>query len=160
MFWWPPLGVSTGFPSSPGIPAPSRISPPTATRDTHTVAGGNYQLIINYNYRPQRSWGKVMFLHVSVILFTRGVVVSQHALQVSRGWGSGILACLAGGIPGCLAGVRGVSRPTPRGVSRSTPEGVSRPTPGGCIQACTEADPPRSSPCWEIRSTSGRYAFY
>ena len=30
-------------------------------------------------YRPQRSWGKVMFLHVSVILFTgggRGVSVS------------------------------------------------------------------------------------
>ena len=25
-----------------------------------------------YFYRPQRSWGKVMFLHVSVILFTRG----------------------------------------------------------------------------------------
>ena len=25
------------------------------------------------NYRPQRSWGKVMFSHVSVILFTRGV---------------------------------------------------------------------------------------
>ena len=24
-------------------------------------------------YRPQRSWGKVMFLHVSVILFTGGV---------------------------------------------------------------------------------------
>ena len=25
------------------------------------------------NYRPQRSWGKVLFLHVSVILFTGGV---------------------------------------------------------------------------------------
>ena len=25
------------------------------------------------SYRPQRSWGKVMFLHVSVILFTGGV---------------------------------------------------------------------------------------
>ena len=37
------------------------------------------------NYRPQRSWGKVMFLHmcvyVCVILFTGGVL-SQHALQV------------------------------------------------------------------------------
>ena len=85
-----------------------------------------------------------MFLHVSVILFTRGVVVSQHALQVSRGWGSGILACLAGGIPGCLTGVRGVSRPTPRGSQGPHPEGVSRPTPGGCIQACTEADPPEA----------------
>ena len=43
--------------------------------------------------RPQRSWGKVMFSHVCVILFTGGLlsqhalqVVSQHALQqVSRG---------------------------------------------------------------------------
>ena len=26
-----------------------------------------------YFYRPQRSWGKVMFLHVSVILFTGGL---------------------------------------------------------------------------------------
>ena len=37
-----------------------------------------YKICENYiyqgvnNYRPQRSWGKVMFLHVSVILFTRG----------------------------------------------------------------------------------------
>ena len=28
----------------------------------------------NHNYRPQRSWGKVMFLHVSAILFTGGGV--------------------------------------------------------------------------------------
>ena len=27
-------------------------------------------------YHPQRSWGKVMFLHVSVILFTGGVCLS------------------------------------------------------------------------------------
>ena len=27
----------------------------------------------SYIYRPQRSWGKVMFLHMSVILFTGGV---------------------------------------------------------------------------------------
>ena len=26
--------------------------------------------VIHHNYRPQRSWGKVMFLHVSVILST------------------------------------------------------------------------------------------
>ena len=30
-------------------------------------------------YRPQRSCGKVMFLHLSVILFTEGVSVSVHA---------------------------------------------------------------------------------
>ena len=48
--------------------------------------------------------GKVMFLHVSVILSTGGIsqhalqVVSQHALQQG-----GIPACIAGGIPACLA---------------------------------------------------------
>ena len=31
----------------------------------------NYDLFTRVcNYRPQQSWGKVMFLHVSVILFT------------------------------------------------------------------------------------------
>ena len=29
-------------------------------------------MILSNFYRPQRSWGKVMFLHVSVILFTGG----------------------------------------------------------------------------------------
>ena len=54
-----------------------------------------------------------MFLHVSVILFTGGGVVSQHALQVvsqhALQWGGGIPACLAaGGVPaqgGLLWGV-------------------------------------------------------
>ena len=62
----------------------------------------------NYNYHPQRSWGKVMFLQVSVILFTGGVggwwwVVSQHALQVSS-------PTTKGGVEG--SGQGGVSRPT------------------------------------------------
>ena len=67
-------------------------------------------------YRLQRSWGKVMFLHLytSVILFTGGEgvvsqhalqVVSQHALQVSRPTPRGKLKGLAWG---------GVSRSTPR----------------------------------------------
>ena len=38
---------------------------------------GNFK-IFNI-YRPQRSWGKVMFLHVSVILLTRGGSASVHA---------------------------------------------------------------------------------
>ena len=128
---------------------------------------------MNY-YRPQQSWGKVVFLHVSVTLF--------------RG-GGGIPACIAGGIPACLAAglqegwypsmpcrfpgphpggkLRGLARgvspgPYPRGmlrdlawgvsrptqwVSRPTPRGVSRPTPGvgGCIPAYTEADPPTAT---------------
>ena len=32
-----------------------------------------------FNYRPQRSWAKVMFLQASVILLTGGVSVSVHA---------------------------------------------------------------------------------
>ena len=32
-----------------------------------------------FYYRPQRSWGKVMFLQVSVILFTEGESASVHA---------------------------------------------------------------------------------
>ena len=36
-------------------------------------------------YRPQRSWGKVIFSEACVKNSVRGEVVSQHALQVSRG---------------------------------------------------------------------------
>ena len=32
-----------------------------------------------YFYRPQRSWGKVMFLQASVILLTGGMSASVHA---------------------------------------------------------------------------------
>ena len=80
-----------------------------------------------YHYRPQRSLGKVIFLHMSVILFTGGVV-SQHALQVSR-------PTPRREVEGGLAG----------GVSRPTHGEVSRPTPGGSIPACTEADPPTAT---------------
>ena len=69
------------------------------------------------HYRSQRSWGKVMFLHVCVILFTVGV-----------GGGGAIPACIAGVIPTCLAaGLQGGSAhggSAPRGVC---PQGV----PGG-----------------------------
>ena len=51
-------------------------------------------------------WGKVIFLHLSVILFTGGVV-SQHALQVSR-------PTPKGEVKGDLAG-GGVSRLTTKG---------------------------------------------
>ena len=37
-------------------------------------------------YRPQRSWGKVTFLHVSVILFTGGVPGQVHPRQVHPSW--------------------------------------------------------------------------
>ena len=34
---------------------------------------------VHYFYRPQQSCGKVMFLNMSVILFTWGVYASVHA---------------------------------------------------------------------------------
>ena len=37
------------------------------------------KLLIRFNYRPQRSWAKVMFLQASVILLTAGVSASVHA---------------------------------------------------------------------------------
>ena len=85
-----------------------------------------------------------MFLQVSVILFTWGGGISQHALQVSRPTPGGKLRGLAWG---------GVSRPTPRmgssgphlggGLWAHTQGGSPGPHLGG-IPACTEADTPSS----------------
>ena len=108
-------------------------------------------------YRPQRSWGKVLFLHVSVILFGGGgvwgvvsqhalQVVSQYALQVSRPTPRGeVEGSGQGGLQAHTQGrswgvwPRGVSRPTPGGSPgphlggglQTHTWGVSRPTPGG-----------------------------
>ena len=40
------------------------------------------ELDVSVNYRPQRSCGKVMFLHLCAILFTGGGSLSEHAPQV------------------------------------------------------------------------------
>ena len=113
---------------------------------------------------PAKSWGKVMFLHVSVILFMGEEVVSQHALQVvshhalqqvSRG----------GCIPAYLAGFQahtqwGAGGIQPRGVLQAhTQWGLQAHTQWvlqahtwGCIPACTEADPsPRQLLLWVVR---------
>ena len=37
------------------------------------------EIFYAYNYRPQRSWAKVMFLQASVILSTRGMSASVYA---------------------------------------------------------------------------------
>ena len=71
-------------------------------------------------YRRQTKFGKVMFLHVSVILFTGGVV-SQNALQVSSPTPKGMLRGLAGG----------VSRPTPRRRLRGLAGGLQAHMWGG-----------------------------
>ena len=83
-----------------------------------------YQAFRNY-YRPQRSWGKFMFLHVSVILFTGA-------------GGGGIPACIAGGIQACLAGLqRGSPGPHLGGSSGPHPGGSPGPYLGGHLQAHT-----------------------
>ena len=49
--------------------------------DTYSVADLTSQILgtpLLHFYRPQRSWGKVMFLQVSVILFTGGVPDQVH----------------------------------------------------------------------------------
>ena len=93
-------------------------------------------------YRPQGSWGKVIFSKASVILSTGGGVLSQHPLQVvSQHALQGVLSqhalqvvsqhALQGEVPGpggvcsggvCLGGAWSWGVPGPR-------EGV--PAPGG-----------------------------
>ena len=89
------------------------------------ISSVRYEKNLNYFYRPQTKFAKVMFLHVSVCPLGRG----------------------SGGIPACLAGLQahigggevkgsgcGVSRPTPRGEVERNGWGVSRPTPRGKLR--------------------------
>ena len=108
---------------------------------------------------------KVMFLHLSVILFTGGWVSRPRPRGEVGGSGQvgflgpdprGRLGGLAGGEGGiqaqAMGGIQahtlGVSRPTrPRGCPHPHP-GVVQPhtwgsRPRGCIPACTEADTPQ-----------------
>ena len=98
----------------------------------------NHKLNDSIFYRPQRSWGKVIFLHVSVILFT--------------GWGTWSGGGLVGGCGprgGAWSGGSALRAVWSQGDawsgrvwSRGVPGlGGSGPGGGG-IPACTEADPP------------------
>ena len=69
-----------------------------------------------------------MFLHLSVILFTGGVV-SQHALQVVSQHTLQQVSMGEGGIPACLVGFQ--AHIQGGGKFRGLARGVSRPTPGG-----------------------------
>ena len=123
----------------------------------------------NY-YRPQQSWGKVMFLHMSVILFTGGAGIPACIAAGLRGggWYPSKPCRFPGPHPGGkLKGIwlgespgphpRGIwsggsPGPNPRGKLRGIwPGGSSGPHPrgkfrgiwsGGSIPACTEAGPP------------------
>ena len=103
-------------------------------------------------YRPQRSWGEVMFLHVSCDSVHRGV--SQYRSQFTR-WLRSDQMCFSvlsytgvstrhytsmhcswyPSMP-CSRSPGGVSRPTAKGeVERSGQGGSpgSHPAPGGCL---------------------------
>ena len=73
----------------------------------------------NY-YRPQRSWGKVMFLHVSVILFTGGCLVPGGGCLLRGLPGPGGLCCP---VPGACSAGGGVETPV-----MATAAGGTHPT--------------------------------
>ena len=91
-------------------------------------------------YRPQRSWGKVMFLQASVILSTGGVPDQVHPPGTRYPPG-----------PGTPPGTRYTPSPRP---STPPPTGT-RYTPRDQVHT-----PPQCRACWEIRSTRRRYASY
>ena len=102
-------------------------------------------------YRPQRSWGKVMFLQASVILLTGGSTwhprtSSRHP---PRTWSRHPPRTRYTSPPRTRYTPPG-TRYTPQDQVHP-PEQVHPPGPG---------TPPRRRACWEIRSMSGWYASY
>ena len=103
-----------------------------------------FALYFKHFYRPQRSWDKVMFLQVSLILFTEGRwwYSSMHCrwypsmppCSRSRGGGGGVgwYPSMSFRFPGSYPGeVEG----SDLGGLQAHTWGVSRPTPGGGLQA-------------------------
>ena len=97
-----------------------------------------------YFYRPQTNFAKVMFLHLSVILFMGGVCLSacwdthpqsRHPTGADTPWSRHPPE----------------QTPPPRADTHHPPR--SKHPPGA------DTSPPCSA-CWEIRATSGRYASY
>ena len=92
-------------------------------------------LILTIHYRRQRSWGKVIFSQVSVILLTGGVYLS---------------ACWD------------TKPPSPRSRhprEQTIPLGPDTPGSRHPLGADTpQSRPPCRRACWDIRSTRGRYA--
>ena len=84
-----------------------------------------------FHYRPQRSWGKVVFLHVSVTLFT-------------------------GGLPHCMLGYT----PGTRGRHPAGADPPRADTPSTGADPPSTRHPPQHRACWEMRPTSGQYASY
>ena len=98
---------------------------------------------VTYYYRPQRSWGKVMFSQACVILFTGGGVWKQTSPQEAD-------TPLEADIP----------------PKKQTPPRSRHPreadTPPKSRPPWKQTPPKKQTPPfpWEIRSTRGRYASY
>ena len=109
----------------------------------------------NMNYYH---WGKVMFLHVSVILYTGGCVVSQHALHVVFQHTLQQVSRRDFGIPACLAGFKAHTQGGSWGVWLAGSPGphpvVSRPTPRGGVSQHALRQTPSDGYC------HGQYASY
>ena len=110
------------------------LSPGSRPSEQLKTAGSNFCI-----YLPPANevWGKVVFLHLFVILFTEGGSASVHA-----------------GIPPRDQAPPGTD--TPSGAATLTQE----QTPPTRHPPPEQTHTPRSKACWEIRSTSGRYASY
>ena len=92
---------------------------------------------IEHFYRPQRSWGKVIFSEACVNNSVHGRSAPLHA----------------GTPPGPEAGTlppeqTSQEQTPPQDQRQAPPPGADTPSPSWC------------SACWEIRATSGRYASY
>ena len=133
-----------------------------------------------YYYRPQRSWGKVMLLQVSVILLTGES--TWHPLETwSRPPRPGTPPRDQVHPPGADTPPRPGTPPgpgtlprtryTPLGPGTSPQDQVHPPgtrytplrtryPPPGPGTPPDQVHPPRCRACWEIRSMSGRYASY
>ena len=107
-------------------------------------------------YRPQRSWAKVIFLHLSVILLTGGGTWSGTGV-------GGVPGQVPGGVPGLVPG--GCTWSGPRGVYLVWSwGGCTWSGPGGCTWQTPSPPGPGTPPGTRyppgIRTTSGRYASY
>ena len=160
-------GVSAS--GSGGCTPPGRHTP---RADTATAVDGMHPTGMHSCYRPQRSWGKVMFLQASVILLTGGGVRGSSG---GRAWfylgggmrgfirggawfysgGGGVRGFIRGGVRGFIQGGRAWFYSGGACVVLLGRGGVRGFIQGGGLRGF-------SSFCGynEIRSMSGRYASY
>ena len=100
------------------------------------------------HYRPRTKFAKVMFLHVSVILFTGGLQAHTQGEVEGSGWGQGFPGPYPGEVGVWLWGV-------------GAPDlGVSWPRQGMCIPACTEADPQQMATAADGTHPTGMHSCY